>query len=35
MRDVLLTLHILGAMGFIGGGVHSAVIFNRDVAELG
>ena len=35
MRDVLLTLHILGAMGFIGGGVYSAVIFNRDVAELG
>ena len=35
MRDVLLTIHILGAAGFIGAGAYSLVVLGSDVREMG
>lgn len=35
MRNVLLTIHVLAAAGFIGGGVYSAVVFPGDVRSMG
>ena len=35
MRDILLSIHIIGAAAFIGGGAYSLAVFPGNVKEIG